>query len=77
MGSGMTIPPTLAAIQAAGLPRVGGHILTGPVAVAWRAQPGDMLEVHIDKIAFGADWGYCGFRPLMGTLPEDFPGAVP
>ena len=71
-GSGMTIPPTLASIQAAGLPRVGGHILTGPVAVAG-AQPGDMLEVHIDKIAFGADWGYCGFRPLMGTLPEDFP----
>jgi acetamidase/formamidase len=37
------------------------------------AQPGDMLEVHIDKIELGADWGYCGFRPLLGTLPEDFP----
>ena len=32
-----------------------------------------MLEVRIEKIEFGADWGYCGFRPLMGTLPEDFP----
>src|SRR5271165_7692876 len=70
-GSGLSVPPALAAIQAANLPRVGGHILTGPVAVA-DAQPGDMLEVRIDAIAFGADWGYCGFRPLAGTLPEGF-----
>ena len=70
--AGLAIPPALAAIHAANLVRVGGHILTGPVAVAG-AQPGDMLEVHIDRIEFGADWGYCGFRPLMGTLPEDFP----
>ncbi|HTC07326.1 MAG TPA: acetamidase/formamidase family protein [Acetobacteraceae bacterium] len=70
--AGLAVPPALAAIQAANLTRVGGHILTGPVAVAG-AQPGDMLEVHIDKIEFGADWGYCGFRPLMGTIPEDFP----
>jgi acetamidase/formamidase len=71
-GSGMEIPPALAAIHAAQLVRVGGHILTGPVAVEG-ALPGDMLEVYIDKIAFGANWGYCGFRPLMGTLPEDYP----
>jgi len=71
-GSGLRIPPKLAAIHDANIPRVGGHILTGPVAVAG-AEPGDMLEVHIDRIEFGADWGYCGFRPLLGTLPEDFP----
>jgi acetamidase/formamidase len=71
-GSGLRIPSALAAIHAANLPRVGGHILTGPVGVTG-AEPGDMLEVHIDKIEFGADWGYCGFRPLLGTLPEDFP----
>ncbi len=70
--SGLRIPPALAAIHAANIPRVGGHILTGPVAVTG-AQPGDMLEVHIDRIELGADWGYCGFRPLLGTLPEDFP----
>ena len=70
-GSGMQVPPALAAIQAA-VPRGPGHIVTGPVAVAGAA-PGDMLEVRVDKIEFGADWGYCGFRPLMGTLPEDFP----
>ncbi len=71
-GSGFAIPPTLAAIHAAQLSRLGGHIVTGPVAVAG-AQPGDMLEVRIEKIEFGMEWGYCGFRPLAGTLPEDFP----
>ena len=71
-GSGLSIPPALAAIHAANLPRAGGHIITGPVAVAGAA-PGDVLEVRIDGIALGNDWGYCGFRPLAGTLPEDFP----
>ncbi len=70
-GWGMTIPPALAAIHAADMPRAPGHILTGPVAVAGAA-PGDMLEVSIGSIVLGADWGYCGFRPLAGTLPEDF-----
>ena len=69
---GLPIPPALQAIQAANLPRMGGHILTGPVAIHG-AEPGDMLEVHVDKIEFGAEWGFCGFRPLLGTLPEDFP----
>jgi acetamidase/formamidase len=71
-GSGMTVPPALAAIHASSIPRASGHIITGPVGVAG-AEPGDMLEVRIDKIELGNDWGYCGFRPLAGTLPEDFP----
>ena len=71
-GSGLTVPPALAAIHASNPPRGPGHILTGPVAIAG-AMPGDMLEVSIDKIEVGCDWGYCGFRPLVGTLPEDFP----
>jgi acetamidase/formamidase len=66
------IPPKLLAIQDAGLPRLGPHILTGPIAVAG-AEPGDALRVDIEKIELGADWGFCGFRPLAGTLPEDFP----
>ncbi len=70
--SGLKIPQALLDIHASNLPRAGGHIITGPVAVEG-AMPGDMLEVHIDKIEFGADWGFCGFRPLAGTLPEDFP----
>ena len=71
-GSGFTIPPALAAIHAANIPRAGGHIITGPVAIAG-AEPGDMLEVRIEHIEIGNDWGYCGFRPNAGTLPEDFP----
>ncbi len=71
-GAGFAIPPALAAIHAANPPRGGGHIITGPVAIEG-AEPGDMLEVKIDRIELGADWGYCGFRPLAGTLPEDFP----
>ena len=70
--TGMAIPPALAAIHASSLPRAGGHIITGPVGVA-DAEPGDMLEVRIEAIELGNDWGYCGFRPLAGTLPEDFP----
>ncbi|WP_428374952.1 acetamidase/formamidase family protein [Lichenicoccus sp.] len=71
-GSDLVVPPSLAAIHAANLPRLGTHMLTGPVAVAG-AMPGDMLEVRIEAVEPAADWGYCGFRPLAGTLPEDFP----
>ena len=70
--SGLHIPPALQAIHDANPPRLGPHILTGPVAVAG-AEPGDTLEVHVNAIELGADWGFCGFRPLAGTLPEDFP----
>ncbi len=70
-GSGYKVPPALAAIHAAKPPRLGVHILTGPVAVAG-AEPGDTLEVRIDAIELGSDWGFCAFRPLAGTLPEDF-----
>ncbi|MFL1461683.1 acetamidase/formamidase family protein [Roseococcus sp. DSY-14] len=71
-GSPLAVPPALAAIHAAQPPRLGPHILTGPVAVKG-AEPGDVLRVDIERIELGADWGFCGFRPLAGTLPEDFP----
>ncbi len=70
--SGFHIPLALEAIHRANPPRLGSHIITGPVAVAG-AEPGDTLEVRIDAIELGADWGFCGHRPLAGTLPEDFP----
>jgi acetamidase/formamidase len=70
--SGLRIPESLAAIHAANPPRLGPHILTGPVAVEG-AEPGDALRVDIERIELGAEWGFCGFRPLAGTLPEDFP----
>jgi len=31
-----------------------------------------MLEIRIEKIVAGANWGYNVIRPLAGTLPEDF-----
>jgi acetamidase/formamidase len=71
-GSGMHVSSALRAIHAANPPRLGPHILTGPVAIAG-AMPGDMLEVRIEAIELGADWGYCAIRPLSGTLPDEFP----
>jgi acetamidase/formamidase len=69
--SGLTIPPELSAIIAANPGMQVGHLLTGPIAIAG-AEPGDTLEVRIDRIEPGADWGYNFIRPLAGTLPEDF-----
>ncbi len=66
------IPPALAGIHAAKLPALGPHILTGPIAVSG-AEPGDMLEVRIDRIDLGSDWGFTVILPLLGTIPEDFP----
>ena len=53
-------------------PKLGAHILTGPVAVEG-AEPGDVLEIEILNIDFRQNWGYTRIRPLVGTLPEDFP----
>src|ERR1700721_163233 len=65
--SPFTIPPELSAIIAANPGVQAGHIVTGPIAIAG-AMPGDMLEIRIDKIVPGADWGYNMIRPLAGTL---------
>ena len=50
----------------------GGHILTGPVAVE-SAEPGDVLEVRIQKIQIDVPWACNGFGPGRGFLPDDFP----
>jgi len=71
-GSPLVVPPALQAIHDSDPPRIGPHILTGPVAIAG-AEPGDTLEVRIEAIEPNNDWGYCAVRPLAGTLPEDFP----
>jgi acetamidase/formamidase len=71
-GSPYAVPPALKAIHDSDPPRLGPHILTGPVAIAG-AEPGDMLEVRIEAIEPNNDWGYCAVRPLAGTIPEDFP----
>ncbi|MFL2931305.1 MAG: acetamidase/formamidase family protein [bacterium] len=50
----------------------GAHIMTGPVFING-AKEGDVLEVNIKDIQTRYDWGYNGFRPLVGGLPDDFP----
>ena len=60
------------AIHAALQPKLGAHILTGPVAVEG-AEPGDVLAIEILAIEPRQNWGYTRIRPLSGTLPEDFP----
>ena len=68
---GFHIPPELLAIHETGVPKVPGHILTGPVAVEG-AMPGDVLQVDILDVQLRQDWGYTFIRPLSGTLPLDF-----
>ena len=50
----------------------GGHILTGPVAIA-EAEPGDVLEVRIQKIVIDAPFACNSFGAGRGFLPDDFP----
>jgi acetamidase/formamidase len=50
----------------------GGHILTGPVAIA-EAEPGDVLEVQIEKVDIDVPFACNGFSVGRGFLPNDFP----
>ena len=52
----------------------GGHILTGPVAIEG-AEPGDVLEVQIQKIDVDVPFACNSFGPGRGFLPNDFPYA--
>ncbi len=47
---------------------LGGHILTGPVYVEG-AEPGDTLEVRIQKIQLSIPYASNGFSPQRGVLP--------
>jgi acetamidase/formamidase len=67
------IPPALDAIANEVKDRgPGGHILTGPVYIEG-AQPGDVLEVRIQKIELAVPWAINSFRPTAGFLQEDYP----
>jgi acetamidase/formamidase len=52
----------------------GPHILTGPIYIEG-ADPGDVLEVRIQKIDLAVSFAYNAFRPGGGFLPDDFPYA--
>jgi acetamidase/formamidase len=78
-GAAETIPkppfamlPEHEAILAKMQPKLGPHIMTGPIAIEG-ALPGDVLEVHIEAIDLRQNWGWTVIRPYRGTLPEDFP----
>ncbi len=67
------IPPYTAAIYKEVTDKgPGGHILTGPVAIA-EAEPGDVLEVQIVKVQLDADFACNGFGLGRGFLPMEFP----
>jgi acetamidase/formamidase len=50
----------------------GGHILTGPVAIA-EAEVGDVLEVDVVKIDIDTPYACNHFRPGSGFIPNEFP----
>ena len=49
-----------------------GHELTGPIYVRG-AEPGDVLEVHIQDVRLTMPFGFNANVIGAGTLPEDFP----
>jgi acetamidase/formamidase len=49
----------------------GGHILTGPIFIEG-AEPGDVLELHIDQITMPVPWAHNSFSQTSGFLKEDF-----
>jgi len=69
---GFDVLPEHLAIHRSIAPRLGAHILTGPIAVEG-AEPGDVLEIQILSVEPRQNWGYTRIRPLAGTLPQDFP----
>jgi acetamidase/formamidase len=64
--------PEHRAIHAKHTPRLGAHILTGPIAVNG-AEAGDVLEIRILEVSLRQNWAYSKIVPLKGSLPEDFP----
>ncbi|MDR3471064.1 MAG: acetamidase/formamidase family protein [Devosia sp.] len=70
-GLGMHVSPAQRVIGKARPEAQMGHLLTGPVAIAG-AEPGDVLEIRIEAIELGSDWGFNGLSPSGGTLAGDF-----
>ena len=50
----------------------GGHLLTGPVYIE-EAEPGDVLEVEIQKINLDVPYAYNAFGPTSGVLQDEYP----
>lgn len=69
--SGHYFTPRSTSADAARRPPSKGHALTGPVFVRG-ARPGATLVVDVLEVR-PAGWGFTGFFPGRGLLPEDFP----
>lgn len=67
----LVLPDHRAVLQA-GRRGSGPHLLTGPVWVEG-AMPGDVLQVDVEQVELRQSWGWNIVKPLLGTLPEDFP----
>ncbi len=65
-----TVPPALRAIHSQLRQELPGHICTGPIAVEG-ARRGGVLQVDIEAIRLGFDWGYTVTAPNAGILPEE------
>jgi acetamidase/formamidase len=70
--SGFTVLPDHLHVIETMVPRMRGHLLTGPVAVEG-AMPGDVLEIRIEAVECRQDWAWTAIHPTLGSLPEDFP----
>ncbi len=53
----------------------GSHMLTGPIFIE-EAQPGDVLEIEIQRVELPLSYAYNRFRPGTGLLPADYPYTV-
>lgn len=71
-GNGMTVLPEHQPVLAAIKRGSGPHLVNGPIAIAG-AEPGDSLAIEILDIQLRQDWGWNLIKPLLGTLPADFP----
>lgn len=52
----------------------GPHLLTGPIYVN-NAEPGNVLEIHIEDVYPSLPVGFNAIRASWGVLPEYFPAA--
>ena len=72
-GGGAEVPPEFERISKEVKDKgPGGHVLTGPIYIEG-AEPGDVLEVRIQKIDLGLPFARNAFRPTAGFLQEDYP----
>ena len=70
--SGAAADPMVAEIYRRVTKGPGSHMLTGPIFVE-EAQPGDVLEVEIQRIELTLPYAYNRFRPGAGLLAADYP----